>query len=134
MILIINTAELDKITVALADAGKKTTTSRSGRSVGLLTLIDTLLKKRKIKPADLDGIAVVAGPGRLTALRIGIIAANTLGWSLKRPVIGVKASEFDDIKDLVKISLKKIKSAKAGVLVQPYYGKEPNITRKKTKG
>ena len=39
--------------------------------------------------ADLDGIAVTAGPGLVGALLVGVETAKALGYSLGKPVVGV---------------------------------------------
>lgn len=38
-----------------------------------------------------DLIAVTAGPGSFTGLKVGLTAAKTLGWSLDIPVVGVSS-------------------------------------------
>jgi N6-L-threonylcarbamoyladenine synthase len=42
-----------------------------------------------IQLADLDGIAVTAGPGLVGALLVGVETAKALGYALGKPVIGV---------------------------------------------
>jgi hypothetical protein len=90
----------------------------------------TLDNKHKI-----SGIAVVKGPGPFTALRIGIATANTLGYALKVPLIGILKNEsgimnqelgIDD--ELISKLEKKLEKAKKGSIVEPEYGREPNIT------
>jgi tRNA threonylcarbamoyladenosine biosynthesis protein TsaB len=48
-----------------------------------------LLQKTKIKPVDLSAIALSAGPGSYTGLRIGTSAAKGLCYALKIPLIGI---------------------------------------------
>ncbi len=43
----------------------------------------------RIELADLDGIAVTAGPGLVGALLVGVETAKALGYALGKPVIGV---------------------------------------------
>ncbi len=40
-------------------------------------------------PKDIDLIAVDAGPGSYTGLRIGVTCAKTLAYALQKPVVGV---------------------------------------------
>ena len=135
MILIINTADQKKVFIGLVDKGelvaKKKFQAQYQQAEKLLVEIDKLLSKQTCKLASLQAIAVVNGPGPFTALRIGVVTANTLAWALKVPVVGIKLPEFKNIDELVKISEKKIKKAKVGAIVEPFYGKEPNITSKR---
>jgi tRNA threonylcarbamoyladenosine biosynthesis protein TsaB len=53
--------------------------------------IDRACKEAGIEPAEIDVIAVNRGPGSYTGLRIGISAAEAIGYALNRPVLGVHA-------------------------------------------
>ncbi|MCW3490541.1 tRNA (adenosine(37)-N6)-threonylcarbamoyltransferase complex dimerization subunit type 1 TsaB [Dethiobacter alkaliphilus] len=55
----------------------------------LLPLIAAMLRDTGLKPADLDGVAVAAGPGSFTGVRIGMVTAKTLGQALAVPLAGV---------------------------------------------
>lgn len=56
----------------------------------LLTLmIDDLLAANKISFQELDAIAVSAGPGSYTGLRIGVSATKGLCYALNKPLISV---------------------------------------------
>lgn len=131
MILIINTADQKEVFIGLADKGElavqKKFQAQYRQAEKLLLEVDKLIQKQGIKLEKLKSIVVVSGPGPFTALRIGVVTANTLAWALKIPVAGVKLAEFDNIGELIKISEKKIKQAKVGAIVEPAYGKEPNI-------
>lgn len=50
--------------------------------------LEELLRQSGLRPRDLRGIAVSAGPGSFTGLRVGITAAKTLGLALGIPVVG----------------------------------------------
>lgn len=138
MILVINTTDKEKIAIALAKPDgnlvfKDEFDAQFQHSEKLLPAIDQLLKVNKVELIDLKGILVVSGPGGFTALRIGIMTANTLSFALKIPVVGVKLSEFESLQSLIKIGLSKMKKAKQDSLVLPYYGCEPHITKPKKK-
>ena len=55
----------------------------------LLAIAEDLLKNTDCTPADLDGIAVAAGPGSFTGVRIGVAAAKGLAWGAEKPLCGV---------------------------------------------
>lgn len=135
MILVINTADERKVFLGLLDRGKwltrKEFLAQYQQAEKLLTEINKLLKKQACKLTDLQAILVINGPGPFTALRIGIVTANTLAWALKIPMVGIKLSEFKNFDELVKIAEKKVRKAKVGAIIEPFYGKEPNITVKK---
>jgi tRNA threonylcarbamoyladenosine biosynthesis protein TsaB len=59
-------------------------------AVKLPVFTDALLKKYKCKASDLDGIAVSAGPGSYTGLRIGMSLAKGLALSSDLPLLPVK--------------------------------------------
>jgi tRNA threonylcarbamoyladenosine biosynthesis protein TsaB len=86
--------------------------SEYSQAENLLPAIDKILKKAKIELADLAGIEVANCGEGFTALRIGIITANTLGYALNIPVNGVVDSEH------------------GFSIIKPEYSKEPNITMK----
>ena len=52
----------------------------------LAPLIDEVTKAAGAVPVDLTAIAVGAGPGPFTGLRVGLVTARTLGLSLEIPV------------------------------------------------
>lgn len=55
----------------------------------LHSLIDRTLKKFRLTPKDLDGIAVDIGPGSFTGVRIGLSVARTMAQILKISLIGI---------------------------------------------
>lgn len=55
--------------------------------------IDKVLKESKVKPSQLDAIAVSKGPGSYTGLRIGVSAAKGLCYALDKPLISVSTLE-----------------------------------------
>jgi N6-L-threonylcarbamoyladenine synthase len=57
------------------------------------SVVDRALIDAGIGLAQLDGIAVTAGPGLVGALLVGVMYAKTLAFSLDRPLIGVNHLE-----------------------------------------
>ncbi len=55
----------------------------------ILSMAQDLLKSCGLAPADLDAVAVAAGPGSFTGVRIGVAAAKGLAWGLELPCRGV---------------------------------------------
>ena len=60
-------------------------------SVSLMPMIDGLLKSQDIKFEQIDAIAVSAGPGSYTGIRIGICTAKGLAHAQNIPLIPVNA-------------------------------------------
>ncbi|HHX73656.1 MAG TPA: tRNA (adenosine(37)-N6)-threonylcarbamoyltransferase complex dimerization subunit type 1 TsaB [Firmicutes bacterium] len=59
----------------------------------LLPLLAAMLTDCGLEPAALDGIAVAAGPGSFTGVRIGIVTAKALGQALNIPLCGISTLE-----------------------------------------
>ena len=57
----------------------------------LLQSIEELLDKTDIKQTDIDGIAVVHGPGSFTGLRVGLATAKGLSLALGCPLLGISS-------------------------------------------
>jgi len=62
-------------------------------SVNLLPMIKAVLADAGVAPEQLGGIAVSAGPGSFTGLRIGMSTAKTLAQVWGLPVVGVGTLE-----------------------------------------
>jgi tRNA threonylcarbamoyladenosine biosynthesis protein TsaB len=60
-----------------------------GHAEALMPLIARVMERAKLKFSDLDRIAVTAGPGSFTGLRVGTAAARGLGLAAEKPVVGV---------------------------------------------
>ena len=55
----------------------------------LIPVIDAVLRKAKVRPGDLDGLALSIGPGSFTGLRIGVTTVKGLAFALRIPVVAV---------------------------------------------
>ena len=122
MELIINTSENQNILIELS-ANKQTLAKKEFEAAftqaeKLLPEIDLLLRSIDKTPQDLKKIKVANNGGSFTALRIGIVTANTLAYSLGIPVSSLdgKSLRIDNIE-----------------MVKPEYSSEPNITIGKKK-
>lgn len=102
---------------------KSTLSEKQFLSEKLLQTIDQILKEEKFNLKNIKFVVVNSGPGSYTSLRIGLVAANLLAFSLNIPVY---SSE---------IELKKIISGRQGFVspVMPIYLKAPKITHRKTR-
>lgn len=59
----------------------------------VLPLIEDCLSEAGLSVADVDGIAYTRGPGLAGALLVGAAVAESLGWALDCPVLGVHHME-----------------------------------------
>jgi tRNA threonylcarbamoyladenosine biosynthesis protein TsaB len=90
VILAIETA-VECVSVALGD--HRGMTARAA-AVGdrrhaetLAPMIEFLLAQLAATPADLSAVAVDAGPGLFTGMRVGIATAQAMAWALEIPVV-----------------------------------------------
>ena len=87
LILAFDTAT-DVATVALARDGE-VLGERASRAVRVLQDVEELLEASGLGSNEVEGIAVGTGPGSYTGLRMGLVTARTLSFSLGVPVAGV---------------------------------------------
>ena len=59
----------------------------------LLPMLDAIAKMTELDLNSIDAIAVAAGPGSFTGLRIGSATAKGLGLALKKPLIAIPTVE-----------------------------------------
>jgi tRNA threonylcarbamoyladenosine biosynthesis protein TsaB len=59
----------------------------------LMPIVESMLANCGLKLGDLDVVAVAAGPGSFTGLRIGVAAAKGLAWPDDKPCAGVSTLE-----------------------------------------
>lgn len=70
-----------------------TVNHKKTHSQTLLPMIDEIVKMTQTDLSELDAIAVAAGPGSFTGLRIGSATAKGLGLALNKPLISVPTLE-----------------------------------------
>ena len=59
----------------------------------LMVMAEDLLKQCGRTPGEVTHVAVAAGPGSFTGIRIGVAAAKGFGWGAELPVYGVSTLE-----------------------------------------
>ena len=59
----------------------------------LMTMAEDLLKNCGVTPRDVTAVAVAAGPGSFTGVRIGVAAAKGFAWGAEIPCHGVSTLE-----------------------------------------
>lgn len=62
---------------------------RASRAVKILEDLESLLDDAGLRADEVEGIAVGRGPGSFTGIRMGLVTARTLAFSLDVPVAGV---------------------------------------------
>ncbi|MFA9464311.1 MAG: tRNA (adenosine(37)-N6)-threonylcarbamoyltransferase complex dimerization subunit type 1 TsaB [Velocimicrobium sp.] len=70
-----------------------TTNFKKTHSQTLLPMIDEIVRMTEVDLKEIDAIAVAAGPGSFTGLRIGSSTAKGLGLALNKPIIPVPTVE-----------------------------------------
>lgn len=70
-----------------------TINNKQTHSQTLLPMIDKVVEMSGVALDELDGIAVAAGPGSFTGLRIGASTAKGMGLALKKPIVSVPTLE-----------------------------------------
>ena len=120
--------------------------------------LDELFERNNLSYQNIDSIIVVRGPGSFTGLRIGIVIVNAFSYALGIETAGVVStplsfppasvipakagiSSADKLRRESSVQYKKMeleeiykegkKTLKKGQIIEPFYGREPNITTKK---
>jgi tRNA threonylcarbamoyladenosine biosynthesis protein TsaB len=94
LILAIDTA-LDACAAAVLDTdtsqmiARESLAMKRGHAEALMPLIARVMKDAGLPFAALDRIAVTAGPGSFTGLRVGLSAARGLALAAGKPVVGL---------------------------------------------
>lgn len=63
----------------------------SGRTADLLIAIDAACRRAGVAPTELDAVAIGAGPGSFTGLRIGMATAKGVAFAARRPLWAVSS-------------------------------------------
>lgn len=83
--------------VAVLDGGvllaEYTQNSGQTHSRTLMQMAGDLLKNCDLGPQEIDAVAVAAGPGSFTGVRIGVAAAKGFAWGRQLPCFGVSTLE-----------------------------------------
>jgi len=123
MTLHIDTTSLEYIIIALKQRNKEIIRRkiRAPRRQGerLIPAIATLFKSQNIQLSDIKKITVANSGGGFTSLRIGVVVANALSYSLGCPVIAVSKNGQIDNSALKKFGQQS--------LVVPFYDRLPDI-------
>lgn len=80
--------------VALLDDIRVVAETRSetaGHRADLLVLVDDVCSRAGVAPRDLDAVAIGAGPGSFTGLRIGMASAKGIAFAAHRPLWAVSS-------------------------------------------
>ena len=81
--------------LALYDNNEKRTSiykeGQNNHSETLMLKLQTMMKEQLWNVNELDEIYVGIGPGSYTGVRIGVVVAKILGYSLKKPVFTVSS-------------------------------------------
>ncbi len=59
----------------------------------IMVMAQSLLESCNLTPQDVDAVAVAAGPGSFTGVRIGVAAAKGFAWGRQIPLYGVSTLE-----------------------------------------
>lgn len=94
-------------------------------SENVVRMVDQVISRAKKPP---QRILIVRGPGPFTAVRTGLMVANTLAWILRIPILGITSLNPLSEKNFFKLARRRFSRTE---VVTPEYGKAPNITTPK---
>ncbi len=85
------------VSVALWEDGKLLAESYQNtgltHSQTLMVMAEDALRQCGLTPAQVQAVAVAAGPGSFTGVRIGVAAAKGFAWGAELPLVGVSTLE-----------------------------------------
>lgn len=91
--LVASVAVVEKVGTEALTVAEYTINHKKTHSQTLLPMLDEIVKMTEVDLDEIDGIAVSAGPGSFTGLRIGSATAKGLGLALKKPLIHIPTLE-----------------------------------------
>jgi N6-L-threonylcarbamoyladenine synthase len=59
----------------------------------IVPIVEEAFERAKIKPSEIDGIAVTVGPGLVGSLLVGVSYAKAMAFALGKPLVGVNHIE-----------------------------------------
>lgn len=129
MELIIDTTDNNLIRLALKKGSEDKNIAgewpaRYDQAEILLPRLEKFLQANNLGLDNITAIAVNNNGGSFSALRIGVVTANALGYALGVPVKEIGQAHPEKKKHTKTINFS---------VVQPKYGMEPNITKKRLK-
>jgi tRNA threonylcarbamoyladenosine biosynthesis protein TsaB len=99
----LNFADAARADFSQVEPKKEILKLRPDATSALFRLIEQLLHDQGWKMTDLEGLAIAQGPGLFTGLRVGVVAAKLLAYSLNIPLVAVNtldAIAWQTIKNL----------------------------------
>ena len=85
----------EPLSVAVVDQEKilteQTLNIKRNHSIQLMPAIEEALRQAQLTLADIDRIAVAAGPGSYTGLRIAATVAKSLAWAQDIELVGISS-------------------------------------------
>ncbi|WP_028855293.1 tRNA (adenosine(37)-N6)-threonylcarbamoyltransferase complex dimerization subunit type 1 TsaB [Psychrilyobacter atlanticus] len=81
---------------------------RLNHSDSLMSIVDMVFDLAKLKPKDIDRVAVSIGPGSFTGIRVGVGTAKGLAYSIGCDIVGV--NELDILARTISQTSNKIMS------------------------
>jgi N6-L-threonylcarbamoyladenine synthase len=83
----------------------------------IIPLLNKAFQKSKIKPKDIDLIAITRGPGLAPSLFVGMSAAKTLSYVWQKPIVGVNHIEAHLFANFICEEVKSIEFPAIGLIV-----------------
>lgn len=91
--LVASVAVVEEVGTEALTVAEYTVNYKKTHSQTLLPMLDEIVKMTELDLDEIDGIAVAAGPGSFTGLRIGSATAKGLGLALGKPLIHIPTLE-----------------------------------------